>query len=97
MQQFIVFYKADLVGKAAPALGSEGVLIVDGRFGKERAYAAAREQAHKLRKVSPSLLGFRLYKGDRFTNARPAGDIHAIRPDTSKALEAACRKGIVEW
>jgi hypothetical protein len=97
MQQFIVFYKADLAGKAAPALGSDGVLIVDGRFGKERTYAAAREQAQKLRKVSPFLLGFRLYKGERFTNARPVGGIHAIRPDTAKALEQACRKGIVEW
>lgn len=96
MRQFIVFYSVNLAGKLSPAMGSDGVLPLDGRIGKPRAFAAAREQAHRLRHVKPGIIAFELRHGN-YRNSRPDGHIHPLNCGLIGLVNEAKAKGIVPW
>jgi hypothetical protein len=96
MKQFIVFFHANLAGQLSPAMGSEGVLPLDGRLNRASAYLQAQKQAHSLRHVKPGLLGFQLRRGD-FRSSSPASPVMPLSRDVLDAFDACREKGIVEW
>lgn len=94
---FAVFYHSNLAGKLSPVCGSDGVVLIDGRFSEVRANAVARAQAHRLRNVKPHLLGFQLRKGESFSRSRPYGGLKPLTDETLAAFRAAKEAGVVEW
>lgn len=94
---FAVFYHANLSGKLSPVCGSDGVVHIDGRFSKERASATAREQAHRLRRVKPHLLGFQLFKGESYSRCSPVSGLRPVSADALTAFHDAKEKGVVAW
>jgi hypothetical protein len=94
---FAVFYHANLSGQLSPTCGSDGVVQIDGRFSKERASAAAREQAHRLRFVKPGLLGFQLFKGESYSRCSPVSGLRPISEAVLPDFHDAKEKGVVAW
>ena len=66
MKVYAKFYQPDLTGKIVPALGSESVAVLDGRFGLERLREDARSILRSLAVVQPGYCGFVIYRGSRF-------------------------------
>lgn len=56
-----------------PMCGSDGVSILDGRYGKYRLHVQAKERLHRLRNVR-TVTGYRLMRGEKFTTAKPISD-----------------------
>jgi hypothetical protein len=96
MRKFIVFYHTNLAGKLSPAMGSDGVLPIDGRLGNARAFTEARAQANRLHSVKPGLLGFELRAGS-FGNSSSISPIYPLSADTRLAFAEAKKKGVVAW
>lgn len=69
MVRFVRFYK-EHGGRVMEALGSDGVMPLDGRLGLDRCKQAAREQAARLKAVKPDLVAFQIMAGT-YGNARP--------------------------
>jgi hypothetical protein len=70
MKVYAKFYEPDLTGKLVPALGSDSVAVLDGRFGLERLTEAARSILRSLAVVQPGYCGFVIYRGSRFGEGR---------------------------
>lgn len=54
----------DLTGKPAEKCGSDSLVCLDGRCGLERHREAIREHINRLKKVTSSIIGYRLYLGE---------------------------------
>ena len=61
-----------------PALGSDGVCILDARKSRANMIADVRKRAEELKTVNPGLIGFKLFKGRTFSDCRPLGDSKMI-------------------
>lgn len=59
------FHNIDEKGTTRKALGSNGVVILDGRLSLENAAAVARQEGRKR-----GFFGFHLERGERFTTSR---------------------------
>lgn len=64
------FYRDSVNGKSNPVLGSDGVMIMDGRWNKSSCMAAARRQAAMLNaNLRKGITGFTLEHGPSFSNS----------------------------
>lgn len=63
-----------------PALGSDGVMRMDGRWGPERRIIEARKRAEQLNaKLGKQIVGFKFLTGRSFSDSRPLdGKLHRI-------------------
>lgn len=58
-----------------PALGSDGVMRMDGRWGPERRIIEARKRAEQLNaSLGKQIIGFKFFAGRSFSDSRPMGD-----------------------
>ena len=67
MRRWIEFYYSE----GQPVLGSDGLVLVDGRFGDQRTRALAHAQALRLRKVKPSIAFYKILFGRTCVLAHP--------------------------
>lgn len=64
------FYRDSVNGKSNPVLGSDGVMIMDGRWNKASCMAAARRQAAMLNaNLRKGITGFTLEHGPSFSDS----------------------------
>lgn len=64
------FYRDSVNGKSNPVLGSDGVMIMDGRWSKQTCCQAARKQAAMLNaNLNKGITGFTLEHGPSFSNS----------------------------
>ena len=63
-----------------PALGSDGVMLMDGRWGPERRIIEARKRAEQLNAgINKGIVGFRFMTGRSYSDSRPLdGKLHWI-------------------
>lgn len=65
------------------ALGSDGVMPLDGRLSLQSCIMAAAKQARSLRKVQPRYDGFRIMQGKSFSTGKAlTGHIGIVRSQT---------------
>jgi hypothetical protein len=70
MKVYAQFIQPDLTGALAPALGSDSVAVLDGRFGLERLAEQSRGILRSLAAVQPGYCGFTIHRGSRFGEGR---------------------------
>jgi hypothetical protein len=69
MKVYVQFLTKALDGKEIiDLLGSEGVFILDGRNSLATWKADATERAYRMRKVHPTIVGWKIIVNDRFTD-----------------------------
>lgn len=62
-----------------PALGSDGVYVLDGRNRPSTWVADARKRANVIAATSPGIVGFKLHRGRTFSDSRPIdGKLYTI-------------------
>ena len=83
MKYHVQFMELDLENKLVEALGSDGVMILDGRNAIYNMKADAYKQFLKMNKNLHSYCGWRIKKGSRFDNSvvisewiKPAANKH---------------------
>ena len=68
MRTYVQFLDIDLKKKLTEAMGTDGVMIVDGRKHLQHHICDAQIRMHRLRKIH-SYVGYRIMKGERFDNS----------------------------
>lgn len=71
MAYWIEFYKPNLNGDLAPALGSDGFQRCDGRASLRTAIKEGKIRARNLRAVQPHYEAFMIHSGATPSSARP--------------------------
>lgn len=65
------FYRDPVNGKSSPVLGSDGVMVMDGRWNKATCMVAARKQAAMLNtNLNKGITGFSLEHGPSFSDSK---------------------------
>lgn len=63
MTRYVQFWTRQTDGRVTPALGSDGVLWLDGRWSLQTIRAKAEKQAEALKRVQPHYCAFSVHSG----------------------------------
>lgn len=79
--KYVQFYKVDLSGNISAALGSDGVMVLDGRWGTDRIHSEAYSQAQRLNTcLNKALVGYKVWQGRSFSDSHPVTEYRKIYP-----------------
>ena len=68
MLYYAQFLEKNLKNDLVEALGSDGVFILDGRNTLKTMICDTMIRMHRLSNVKPGYVGYRIYKGERFSD-----------------------------
>ena len=68
MKVYAQFLTININGKLSETLGSDGVFILDGRNNINTWKVDAMVRMNQLSNVQPNYIGYRIYKGNRFSD-----------------------------
>lgn len=80
--KFAQYYGMRLDGTLGWRLGSDSVRIMDGRWNPQ----SIAHEANRYGKLNKLNLAYRMYAGERFSDARPIGPIWYLRRDDRSEL-----------
>lgn len=79
--KYAQLYKTDVAGNISEQLGSDGVMILDGRWGNDRISIEVYYHARRLNNcLNKAIVGYKVWQGRSFTDSRPISDYKRIHP-----------------